>query len=107
MPEFQSEEHEKAWFIRVTINCSKNWLNAAWNKRKVPLNETLHFETKEREDIYYEVLKLPQKERTIIYLYYYEQFKLAEIAKILHISEENAKTRLYRARQKLKQNFSK
>ena len=103
LPNFQSDEHEKAWLIRVTINLSKNWLNSAWNKKKMPLEDTLHFETKEREDIYFEVLKLPQKERTIIELFYYEQLRLTEIAKLLHITEKNAKTRLYRARQKLKE----
>lgn len=105
MPEFQSESHEKAWLIRVTINCSNNWFNSAWNKRKVPLEENLHFETPERNEIYYEVLKLPKQDRTIIYLYYYEQFKLSEISEILHITEKNAKTRLFRARQKLKGGF--
>lgn len=105
LPEFKSEEHEKAWLIRVTINCSNNWLNSAWNKRRVQLQDNLCFETQERNDIYFEVLKLPQKERTIIHLYYYEQLKLSEIAKILNITEKNAKTRLFRARQKLKGGF--
>lgn len=105
LPEFKSTEHEKAWLIRVTINCSNNLLNSAWNKRKVPLDDNLYFESQERHDIYFEVLKLPQKERTIIYLYYYEQLRLSEIAKILKITEKNAKTRLFRARQKLKGGF--
>ena len=93
VPEFNNKEHEKAWLIRVTINCTKNWFNSAWNKRRIPLEENLNFETQERHDIYFDVLKLPQKDRTIIYLYYYEQLKLAEIANILHITEKNAKTR--------------
>jgi len=105
MPEFKSQEHEKAWLIRVTINCSNNWLKSAWNRKNVALNEAIHFESKEREDIYFEVMKLPAKERTIIHLYYYEQFKISEIADILHISENSAKSRLYRARQKLKGGF--
>ena len=102
IPEFESKEHEKAWLIRVTINCSKNILNSAWNKRIVELEENLNFETTERNDIYFEVLSLPKKDRTIIHLYYYERYKLSEIAKMMNITEKSAKTRLYRARKKLK-----
>lgn len=105
MPEFKSKEHEKAWLIRVTINCSKNWLNSAWNRKSTQLEDYMHFETQERHDIYFEVMNLPQKDRTIIYLFYYEQLRLAEIARLMNISEKNAKTRLYRARQKLKGGF--
>ena len=105
LPEFKSKQHEKAWLIRVTINCSKNWFSSAWNRKTVELEDYMHFETPERNDIYFEVMRLPKKDRTIIHLFYYEQFKLAEIAKLLNISEKNAKTRLYRARQKLKGGF--
>lgn len=100
---FESEEHLRAWLVRVTINCSKNILASVWNNRIQPLQDDITFETKERNEVYYEVLKLPIKERTIIYLFYYEKFKLAEIAKMMGISEKNAKTRLFRARQSLKQ----
>jgi len=105
LPDFKSQEHEKAWLIRVTINCSKNWLSSSWNSKNVTLEENVHFEIQERNDIYFEVMNLPQKERTIIYLFYYEQLHLAEIAKLMNITEKNAKTRLYRARQKLKGGF--
>jgi len=79
-PNFESEHHRKAWLIRVTINCSKNILSSVWNTRVQSLEEDITFETKERSDIYYEILRLPIKERTIIYLFYYEKFKL-EISK--------------------------
>ena len=102
-PNFESEQHQKAWLVRVTINCSKNILSSAWNTKVQSLEEDITFETKEKNEVYYEVLKLPIKERTIIYLFYYEKFKLAEIAKMMGISEKNAKTRLFRARQILKQ----
>ena len=103
MPKFENEEHEKAWIIRVTINCSKNLLNSSFWKNKTEMKEEIVFETKERHDIYYAVQELPIKYRTIIYLFYYEGYKINEISKILKINENTIKARLSRAREKLKE----
>lgn len=103
LPNFESEQHEKAWLIRVTINCSKNLLNSKFLKYKEELKEDITFETKERHDIYYAVQELPLKYRTIIHLYYYENYKINEISKILNIKENTIKSNLSRAREKLKQ----
>lgn len=103
MPEFENEEHEKAWLIRVTINCSKNLLNSSFLKNTTEMKEDIVFETKERHDIYYAVQELPVKYRTIIYLFYYEDYKISEISKILKINENTIKSRLSRAREKLKE----
>ena len=103
MPDFESEEHEKAWLIKVTINCSKNLLNSAFYRNTTEMKEELVFETKERHDIYYAVQELPLKYRTIIHLYYYEGYKINEISKILNINENTIKTRLARAREKIKE----
>ena len=102
LPVFENEEHEKAWFIRVTINCSKNLLNSSFLKHTTKLDEEIVFETKERHDIFYAVQDLPLKYRTIIYLYYYEKYKIEEIGKILNVNSNTIKTRLSRAREKLK-----
>lgn len=102
MPKFESEEHEKAWLIRVTINCSKNLLNSAFLRHKSDLDKELTFETEERYNVYYAVQRLPLKYRTIIYLYYYEGYKINEISKILKIKENTVKSQLARAREKLK-----
>lgn len=101
MPEFESEEHKKAWLIRVTINCSKSILNSSFIKHRADLDENLSFETPERHDIYYAVLNLPIKYRTVIHLYYYENYSIKEISKILKLNENTIKTRVSRARQKL------
>lgn len=103
MPKFESEEHEKAWLIKVTINCSKNLLNCKFLKNTTELKEEIIFETKERHNIYYAVQGLPLKYRTIIHLYYYEKYKINEISKILNIKENTIKSRLSRAREILKQ----
>ncbi len=105
MPKFESEEHEKAWLIRVTINCSKNLLQSGFLKNTSELKEDITFETKERHDIYYAVQRLPLKYRTIIYLYYYEDYKINQISKIIRVNENTVKSRLARARQRLKQDL--
>ena len=103
LPNFESEEHEKAWLIRVTINCSKNLLNTNFLRVTTELNDEIPIETKERHDIYYAVQELPLKYRTIIHLYYYEDYKISEISQILGMKENTVKSRLKRAREKLKQ----
>lgn len=102
-PNFKSEEHRKAWLIRVTINLTKNLNTSAWNNRIVTLNENIDFETKEESDVFSVVCNLPQNYRTVIYLFYYEGYKVNEIANILKKQEGTIKTWLFRARQALKQ----
>ena len=102
MPKFKSEEHKKAWLIRVTINFSKNMNTSAWNKRVVTLDENIEFETKEESDVYSVVCELPQNYRTVIYLFYYEGYKVEEIAKLMSTTSGTIKTWLYRARDILK-----
>ena len=101
MPDFKSEEHEKAWLIRVTINCSKNLLNSSFLRHRADLDENISFETGERHDIYYAVQNLPVKYKTVIFLYYYESYSVKEISKILHSNENTIKSRLSRARKEL------
>ncbi len=103
MPKFENEEHEKAWFIRITINLTKNLHNQAWNRKTVPLEETIQFEEKEEENIFQIVSTLPQNYRTVVYLFYYEGYKIKEISKILKTREGTIKTWLSRARERLKE----
>lgn len=102
LPNFESETHEKAWLIRVTINCTKNILGIGWFKNTTELSEEIVFEEKDKHDVYYEVMTLPLKYRTVIHLFYYEGYKIEEISKILHINENTIKSQLARAREKLK-----
>lgn len=102
MPDFKSEEHERAWLIRVTINCSKNLLNSKFFRNTAELKEDIPFETEEKHDIYYSVQKLSIKYKTIVHLYYYENYKIKEISEILKMKENTVKSCLARAREKLK-----
>ena len=99
---FESKEHEKSWLIRVTINLTKNMKGSAWNRRVVSLDENIEFNTKEENEIYSIVCDLPQNYRTVIYLLYYEGYKVNEISKLMRKPEGTIKTWLFRAREILK-----
>lgn len=101
--DFESEEHIKAWLIRVTLNCSKSVFSSSWFKKTVPLLETITAEMPEEEsEVYEAVLKLPQKYRAVIHLFYYEEFSVAQIANYLKLNESTVRTHLQRGRTLLK-----
>ena len=103
--QFDNEQHIRAWLLRVAINKAKNVNMSFWRRASVPLDdymETLFFETPEARGLFTEVLKLPEKYRIVIHLYYYEDYPVKEIAQILHMSESNIKVRLSRGRKMLK-----
>ncbi len=99
---FESEEHIKAWLIRVTINCCKTSFTNSWNKKTVPLTEDIAFEMPEQEEIYTVVAKLPKKYRAVIHLFYYEDLSVKDIASYLNIKESTVKSQLHRGRQMLR-----
>ena len=99
---FKDEEHKKAWLIRVTINKCKNILASSWNRKTVELDEKLGFETEEELGVFEAVNNLPENYKTVIYLIYYEGYKVKEIAEILKTNENTIKTWAFRAREMLK-----
>lgn len=101
-PIFRGEEHCKAWFIRVTINCSKSFWSSPWRKNIQPIADDIAFETKESIDLCSELKKLPPKYREVIHLFYYEDMSIEEIGRILHRKNSTIRTQLTRARAKLK-----
>lgn len=102
-PSFTSEEHIKAWFIRVTINKCRKIYASAWFKRTVPLEDTLVFETKKENDLHSELRKIPLKYREVVHLFYYENMTIEEICIALGKKPSAVKMRLVRARQMLKE----
>ncbi|MDE7313997.1 MAG: sigma-70 family RNA polymerase sigma factor [Eubacterium sp.] len=104
--EFDSETHIRAWLIRVAVNKAKNVNRSFWRQNKVPLEEymeSLAFETPKEETLFEAVMRLPQKYRIVIHLYYYEDYAVREIAQILRLKESNVKVRLSRGRKLLKE----
>lgn len=103
---FESEQHIRAWLIRVAINKAKNVTRTFWRQHKVSLEEymeTLVFEAPEDEALFETVMALPKKYRLVIHLYYYEEYSVHEIAAALKLTESNVKVRLSRARGMLKE----
>ena len=99
---FHDEEHCKAWLIRTTINCSKNLLSSAWFRRTTAMDEQLTEQVEEKSDVFYAVMSLPEKYRTVVHLFYYEDLPIAQIGKLLDKKEATVKTWLHRARNMLK-----
>ena len=103
--EFETEQHIRAWLIRVSINKAKNKNTSFFKRNTIPLEdymETIPFESSESFALFELVMKLPEKYRVIIHLFYYEDYSVNELSDILKISVSNAKVRLSRGRLLLK-----
>lgn len=103
--DFETEEHRKAWLIRVTINCSNSFFSSAWSQKVVPIADTepAPFEAPEELGLHELLMELPVKYRTVLHLFYYEDLPINEISRILKRKPATVKTQLMRARQMLKE----
>lgn len=102
--DFESEEHEKAWIIRVTVNECKDTLKSFFRRRSEPLEEIKELPSDmptESREVIEAVMRLPQKYKDVIYLYYYEGYSAPEIGKILHKRVNTVYTQLARAKSAL------
>ena len=104
-PILESEEHEKAWLIRTATNICKDELKHWWRRHEnidhhheLQSEETIH-----TDDVFQAVMELPDKYKTVIYLYYYEGYNSAEIAKILRKPKATIRYHLHEARNLLKE----
>ena len=106
--QMQNSEHEKAWLIRVTLNQCKSALGSTWNKRKAEWSQevenTMVYEDQieEGSDLDEVLNKLPERYRSVLHLFYYEELSISEIGNVLQEKESTVRTRLTRARRKLK-----
>lgn len=103
---FESEEHEKAWFIRVTLNACKDLLKSFFRSHTVSIEEVLEQPVALPEDnreVLQSVLSLPQKYKDVIYLHYYEGYTAPQMSKLLGKNVNTIYTLLTRARQMLKE----
>ena len=101
-PAFTSEDHRKAWLLRVAVNCANRFHTAPWRKRTEPLSEGLSDPPPDGEDLWEELRRLPERDRTVLHLYYYEDMTTEEIAQMLDRNPATVRSQLLRARAKLK-----
>ena len=103
---FESEEHEKAWILRVTLNACRDVLRSLFRARRAPEEEleTLAADApQEHREVLQAVLSLPEKYRDAVYLHYYEGYSAPEIAKLLGKNVNTVYTLLTRARERLRE----
>lgn len=103
---FESEEHEKAWFIRVTINACKDLLKSFFRSRTAPLDEIMEQPARlppDHREVLEAVLSLPQKYRDVVYLHYYEDYTAPQISRILGKNVNTIYTLLNRSKQLLRE----
>lgn len=106
---FDSPEHLRRWLIRVTANYCRDVLKSSWRRRRVSLDtlpEQPAFQEPEQGELYQAVMSLPEKYRTVLDLFYYEELSTLEIAQLLDIRQSAVTTRLARARGKLKKTLT-
>lgn len=125
-PQFQNREHEKAWFIRVTVNHCKNFWKSAWQSRTGGFDENEwqgvqkfvgraarqhgeeafaaapYTDNGQGAELIEKVKLLPEKYRTVIHLFYYEDMSVEEIGAVLKRKPSTVRTQLTRARRLLK-----
>lgn len=104
-PAFESEEHRKAWLIRVAVNICRSRLRSPWRRHK-ELEEADAFleevDWLEGNEVLDAVMALPEKYREVIHLYYYEDYSVGQIASLLGRKEATVRSLMFRARAILK-----
>ena len=107
-PSFQSEEHRKAWLLRVTMNCCKKLWASSW-RRKIVFweegEETFSFPDPEVNELREQLLRLPSSYRAVVHLFYFEDMSVEEVAQFLGRKPSTVRTQLTRARRLLHKYF--
>lgn len=112
-PDFAEEEHKKAWLLKVTVNCSAKFMTSFWKKRVGLFAEEKEAAGGAKEQGYEraeenlmmqrELMRLPEKYRVAIHLFYYEELGTEQIGKITGQKPSAVRAQLTRARRMLKE----
>ena len=103
---FESDEHEKAWLIRVTVNACKDWLKSFFRSRTISMEELREYApgaSQEQYAVMEAVLSLPRPYRDVIYLHFYEGYTAPEIAGILKRNPNTVYTHLHKGKELLRE----
>lgn len=107
-PKFENAEHEKAWLIRVAINKCKDMLRFKNRHQVVNIDEIIEFTTNASDnDILDALMTLPNKFRTVLILYYVEEYSMEDIAKVIGRTKSAVKMRLQKGRKLLEEAYRK
>ena len=102
-PDFPDAARERAWLLKVTVNGCKSRLRSPWRRRTAPLLDTYPAAEPEEREVLEAVQALPPRDRAVVHLYYYEGYQTAEIAAMTGQREGTVRSRLSRARGKLRE----
>ncbi|MDR1186644.1 MAG: sigma-70 family RNA polymerase sigma factor, partial [Bifidobacteriaceae bacterium] len=110
-PRCRSEEHRKAWLLRTTLNIARRIAGSSWRTRVVPLTAddppaptaaSFTFATERQDAIFRALNALPEGTRTVLYLFYFEDMPIAQIATTLELEPGAVKMRLSRGRTEMR-----
>lgn len=101
----RSGDAARAWLLKITVNCA---YGCRRKTARVVYTDTVEQLAGGSEDLpvshlWEAVLHLPEDQRAVVTLYYYEDLPVKEIARILGVAQGTVKSRLGRARARLRQ----
>ena len=103
---FAEERLERAWVVRVAVNCCKDWKKSAWVRQRLPLeaaaHAAVHLPEPGESPVLAAVQALPERYRQAVYLRYYEGYEPAEIGTLMGCTASQVSTYLYRGKAKLR-----
>lgn len=105
MSQFEGRENAspKTWLMRIAVNTCKDYLRSGWFRRR---KQTCALEeippaltpvSQDSRELFLDVLRLPEKYKSAILLYYYQELTTEEVAKALGISRPTLNRRLQKA----------
>ena len=110
-PDCRDEEHRKAWLITTTLTCARRLASTSWRTRVVPLSPedaaalpaVFQFATEQQDAIFRALGELPLAYRTVLYLFYFQDQPVNQIAQQLDLETGAVKMRLTRGRKLMRE----
>ena len=105
-PVWNTPEHVKAWLIRAVINKCRDYNKSFANTKMVKLEDAYTIAHSDPDyDLQEALMNLPEKYRVVLYLHYYEGYKISEISTIINVGESGIKKRLVKGREMIKNHY--